>query len=125
MIKNYRPVSFLIVGGKVFEKIRFNSLFKYLNDNSHLNGNQSGFRRGDCCVHYLLKKTHAIYKPFDVNQSLEVRRVFLDLSRAFDEVWHDGLMYKLRRLGICGKNYGLIHSLIDINDRLHRVVLNS
>ena len=121
MIKNYRPVSFLIVCGKVFEKIRFNSLFKYLNDNSLLNGNH----RGDSCVHYLLKKTHAIYKPFDVNQSLEVRRVFLDLSRAFDEVWHDGLMYKLRRLGIWGKHYGLIHSLIDINDRLHGVVLNS
>ena len=53
---------------------------------------------------------------------LDVRRAFLDLSKAFDRVWHDGLMYKLKTLGICGNYYGLIHSFL--SDRHQRVVLN-
>ena len=92
LIKNYRPVSLLPVCSKIFEKVIFNSLFKYLEDNNLLNGNQSGFRPGDSCVHQLLSITHEIYKAFDANPSLEVREVFLDLSKAFDKVWHDGLM---------------------------------
>ena len=48
---------------------------------------------------------------------LEVRGVFLDLSKAFDKVWHDGLLYKLRRIEICGEYLGLI-------DRFQRVLLN-
>ena len=122
LIKNYRPVSLLPVCSKIFEKVIFNSLFKYLEDNNLLNGNQSGFRPGDSCVRQLLSITHEIYKAFDANPSLEVRGIFLDLSKAFDKVWHDGLMYKLKRLGICGKYYGLIHSFL--NDRHQRVVLN-
>ena len=122
LIKNYRPVSLLSVCSNIFEKIIFNSLFKYLEDNNLLNGNQSGFHSGDSCVHQLLSITHEIYKAFDANPSLEVRGVFLDLSKAFDKVWHDGLMYKLKCLGICGKYYGLIHSFL--NERHQRVVLN-
>ena len=117
MIKNYRPVSLLPVCSKIFEKVIFNSLFKYLEDNNLLNGNQSGFPPGDSCVHQLLSITHEIYKAFDANPSLEVRGVFLDLSKAFDKVWHDSLMYKLKCLGIFGKYYGLIHSFLDDNTK--------
>ena len=46
----------------------------------------------------------------------------MDLLKAFDRVWHDGLMYKLKSLGICGNYYGLIHSFL--SDRSQRVVLN-
>ena len=110
------------VSGKIFEKTIFNSLFKYFEDNNLLNGNQSGFCPGDFWVHQLLSKTHEIYKAFDANPSLEVRGVFLDLPKAFDKIWDDGLMYSLKRLGICGKYYELIHSFL--NDRYQRVVLN-
>ena len=47
--------------------------------------------------------THSIYKAFDANPSLEVRVVFLDLSKAFENVWHEGLLYKLKRMEICEK----------------------
>ena len=46
----------------------------------------------------------------------------LDSSKAFDRVWHDGLMNKLKTLGISGKYYGFIHSFL--SDKHQRVVLN-
>ena len=121
MIPNCRAESLLPIWGKVFEKIIFNSLFIYLNNN-FLNSNQSGFRPGDSCVNQLISITHDIYKAFDANPSLEVRGVFLDLSKTFDKVWHDGLLYRLRRMGICGEYLGLIDSLL--SDRFQRVLIN-
>ena len=87
-----------------------------------MNSKQSGFRPGDSCVHQLLSITHGIYKAFDANPSLDVRGVFLGLSKAFDRVWHDGLIYKLKILGICGNCYKLIHSFL--GNRHQRMVLN-
>ena len=51
-----------------------------------------------------------------------MRGVFLDLSKAFDKVWYDGLLYKLRRMGICGEYLGLLDSFL--SDRFQRVLLN-
>ena len=62
------------------------------------------------------------YNAFDANPSLDARGVLLDLSKAFDRLWHDGLMYKLKTLGICGNYYGLIHSFL--GDTHQRVALN-
>ena len=106
LIKNYWPVSLQPVCSKMFEKVIFNLIFKYLDDNNLLTSNQSGFWPGDSCVHQLISIMHRIYKAFNANPSLDVRGVFLDLSKAFDRVGHDGLMHK--SLGICGKYYGLI-----------------
>ena len=122
LFKNYRPVSLLRVCSKIVEKVIFNSLFKYLDNEKCLNSNESGSRPGDFCRHQLLSMTHKIYKVFDSNPSLDVRRVFLDLSKAFDKVWHDDLMYKLKTLGICRNYYGRIHSFL--SDRHQRLVLN-
>ena len=66
--------------------------------------------------------THEIYKAFDGNPSLDVKGVFLDLSKAFDRVWHDGLMYTLKSFGICVNYCGLLHSLI--SDRHQKEVFN-
>ena len=99
----------------------FNSLFKYLDDNNLLTSYQSGVRPDDSSIHQLLPITHEIYKAFGANPSLDVRRVFLHLSGAFDRVWHKGFMYKLKSLGICGI-YWLIHSFL--SDRHQRMVLN-
>ena len=76
IIKNYRPVSLLPICSKISEKIIFNFLFKYLEDNKLLNCNQSGFWPGDSCVHQLLSIAHEIYKSIDTNPSLEVRGIF-------------------------------------------------
>ena len=122
IINNYRPVSLLPICGKIFEKIMFNAIFKFLEVNSLLSSNQSGFRPNDSCVHQLISITHSIYSSFDCNPSLEVRGVFLDISKAFDRVWHDALLFKLRSNGINGNLYFLIKSFL--SNRKQRVVLN-
>ena len=54
--------------------------------------------------------------------TLEVRGVFLDMSKAFNKVWHEGLIYKLRRVGITGEVLALVNSVLD--NRFQRVILN-
>ena len=111
---NYRPVS-------VFGKI-FNEIYSFLDREKLLNTNQSGFRPFDSCVNQLLTITHKIFSAFDCNPSLEVHLIFLDISKAFDKVWDDGLLYKLKSFGISGSLLNLIkHYLTDI---FQRVLLN-
>ena len=93
LVKNYRPISLLPIFGKIFEKIIYNNLFEYFQENKFISDNQSGFRSGDSCISQLLVITHEIYKTFDGNPSLETRGVFLDIYKAFDNVWHKGLLF--------------------------------
>ena len=72
-----------------------------------LNPNQSGFPPSDSCRNQLLAITHEIFEVFDCNPSLEVRSVFLDISKAFGKSWHGGLLCKLKSMGISGELYNL------------------
>ena len=102
LIKNYRPISLLPICGKLFEKIIFNCLYSYLNQNSLLTRNQSGFRPGDSTTNQLLYLVNEIHLAFENPKSLEVRAIFLDISKAFDEVWHAGFIFKLEQNDVCG-----------------------
>ena len=90
--------------------------------NKLLNPNQSGFMPGDSCIHQLISIIHEIYASFDANPSLEARDVFLDTSEAFDRVWHEGLIDKIKCMGVKGDLLGLIESFLF--ERQQRVVLN-
>ena len=65
--------------------------------------------------------SHEILSAFDIG--LEVWGLFLDISKAFDKVWHAGLVYKVRQNGICGDLINIINDFLTY--RKHRVVLNS
>ena len=54
IVNNYRPVSLLPVCRKILERLVFNSIFDFLDNNSLLSANQSGFRRSDSCENQLL-----------------------------------------------------------------------
>ena len=121
-IKNCRPISLLPICDKIFEKIIFNNLYNYLNTNNLLTKNQSGFRPGDSTTNKLLYLVNEIHMAFDDPKPLEIRAVFLDISKAFDKVWHVGLLFKLSQNGISGSVLKLLENYL--YNRKQRVVLN-
>ena len=86
IIKNYRPISLLPITGKIFQRLLYDRMFEFFIANNLISKTQSGFRAGDSCINHLLSVTQEIYQSFDDN--LEIRVVFLDISKAFDKVWH-------------------------------------
>jgi len=122
LIENYRPISLLPICGKVLEKIIFNRLYNFLHANSLLTENQSGFRPGDSTTNQLLYFIDEIHQAFDCMESFEVRSVFLDISKAFDKVWHEGLIFKLKQNGISGQLLNLLQNYL--SNRQQRVTLN-
>ena len=65
---------------------------------------------------------HEIYRAFNCNPSLEVRGIFLDLSKAFHKVWHQGLLFRLESFGIRWKLFNLLEDYL--SNRFQRVLLN-
>ena len=122
LIKNYRPISLLPIYGKILEKIIFNSPYAYLHTNNLINKNQSGFRPSDFTTNQLLYLLDEIHHAFDSTESLEVRTVILDISKAFDKVWHDGLIFKLEQNGTSGDLLKLFQNYL--SNRKQRVVQN-
>ena len=120
LVKNYCPVSLLPMCGKIFERILYNSLFDFLNQNDLISPAQSGFKPGDSCINQLLSITHEIYHSMD--EGYEIRGVFLDISKAFDKVWHEGLVFKLKQNGISGNLLNIFEDFL--RNRKQRVVLN-
>ena len=97
---------------KYLKMFVFNSLFVFLHESNLLNENQSGFRPSDSCEYQLLSIVHDIYASFDCNPPRDVRGVFLDISKAFDRVWHEGLIYKIKSIGVTGLPLELIQSFL-------------
>ena len=120
IVKNYRPISLLPIFAKIFERLLYNSLFFHFYENELFTECQSGFLPGDSCVSQLLSIVHEIQSSFD--SSLEVGAVFLDISKAFDKVWHPGLLFKLKSYGIEGKLLNLLENYL--HNRKQRVVLD-
>ena len=108
--------------GKSLKKIIFEAIYCHLCDNDLLSVHQSGFRPGGSTINQLLAITHRIYSRFEELTSEESRTVFLDLSKAFDRVWHEGLSYKLECSGIPGNLPYLIFNFL--SDHEQRVLLN-
>ena len=120
MKNNYRPISLLPICGKILEKIVFDQVYAFLSVNNLLSQNQSGFRPGDSTIFQLLSITSTIYDSFEKYD--ETRAVFLDISKAFDKVWHEGIIFKLKCNGISGNILNLFENYL--LNRFHRVVLN-
>ena len=95
-------------------------MFTFFTENNLTSPNQSGFRPGNSCVNQLLAITHEIHKSFD--EGFEVRRVFLDIFKAFDKACHEGLILKLNQNDISGNLLKLLRDFLSC--RKQRVVLN-
>ena len=102
----------LPVASKIFEKAMYHNLLNYIEGENLLNINQSGFCANDSCINQLISVTHEIYCAFNCNPSIEVRGIFLDLSKAFDKLWHQGLLFKLEAFGFRGKLLNLLEDYL-------------
>ena len=96
-------------------------MFDFFSKNNLLSPSQSAFRPGDSCINQLLSINHEILSAFDMG--FEVRGIFLDISKAFDKVWHDGLIFKLRQNGIRGEMINILEDFL--RNRKQRIVLNN
>ena len=105
--------------GKVLEKVVHKHLFNYVHDHKISSALQSGFIPGDSTVNQL----DHIYNTFcrSLDEAKEVRVVFCDISKAFDRVWHRGLLFKLESIGV--SDFLLLWFKSYLADRKQRVVL--
>ena len=118
--KIYRPVILLAVISKVFEKLVNNRVVDNLEKCGHFSDFHYGFRSSRSTAYLLTVVSDRIARAFD--RSGTTRAVALDISKAFDRVWHAGLLHKFKSFGISGQIFGLISSFLS-NRRL-RVVLD-
>ena len=117
LVSNHRPISLLISEDKLFERLVFKYmyLFNHLRDNNLLSSLQSGFIPGDSSVNQLTFLYNTFCKAIDSGK--EVRAVFCDISKAFDRVWHAGLIYKLRATGVTREVLAWFKSFLSIEDK--------
>ena len=119
-LRNSCPVSLLPICSKILERLLYNEMFSFFLNKGVISANQSSFKSGDSCINQLLSITHDFYKSFD--DGYEVRGVFLDISKAFDKVWHDGVIFKLQENGISSNLLNVLKHFL--TNRKQRVVLN-
>ena len=78
---------------KISERLIYNKMLNFFTQNNVISPNRSEFRSGDSFVNQLLAITYKIYNSFD--EGFELRGVFLDISKGFNKVWHEGLLIKM------------------------------
>jgi ribonuclease HI len=97
---SYRPISLLSCVGKLMEAMVNKRLTYFLEQKQALRPSQGGFRCRMSAVDQVARLEAAIHSALHIKSVLLV--CFVDLSSAFDKVWHTGLLYKLSRCGIRG-----------------------
>ncbi|GFU83082.1 RNA-directed DNA polymerase from mobile element jockey [Trichonephila clavipes] len=94
--ENYRPISLLSCLGKIYEKIILTRIIDHYDRNNIIPDFQHGFRKETSTQHQLLRVTNKIINGF--NTKSYTVGIFLDVKKAFDRMWHDGLIYKMIKL---------------------------
>ena len=118
--KNYNPVSLLFVVSKVFERVVNNRIFDHLEKFGHFSDFQFGFSSSRSTADLLTVVSDRIARAF--NRFGAPRAVALEISKAFDRVWHTGLLHKLKSYGILGQIFSLISFFL--SNKWVRVVLD-
>ena len=117
---NHRPISLLNPLGKVMERLVFKHIYNHMHTNNLLYRYQSGFLPGHSTTFQLIDIYHSICNTFDNNQFSCM--VFCDISKAFDRVWHEGLIFKLKQYGISNNLLAFLKNYL--SDRKQSVILN-
>ena len=97
-LNNYRPISVIPTVAKIFEKIIYDQLYQYLNENGLLNSGQSGFRSQHCTLTALLETNDNWC--VNIDRGLLNGVIFIDLRKAFDTTDNEIILKKLTKYGI-------------------------
>ena len=92
-LNNYRPISVIPVVSKDFEKIVYDQLLQYLNDNKLLSSCQSGFLSLHSTLTAMLEATNSW--SVNIDNGFLNGEVFIDLKKAFDPIDHEIIVRKL------------------------------
>ena len=95
-VKSYRPISLLPIISKLFEKILLKRLNPVIEQKKLIPNHQFGFRQKHSTCDQVHRITNVIEKALE--EKMICSAVFLDVSQAFDKVWHEGLLHKLRSI---------------------------
>ena len=89
-------------------------MFNYFLKNRLFTPSQSGFCPRDSCIAQLLSILHEIQTAFDENPTRDVSGVYWDISKAFDKVWYNSLIFKLKRYVIQGEYFIYLKTIFKI-----------
>ena len=106
---NYRGITLLSVVGKVFCKILNDRLVQYLDKSSKIHEGQAGFRAGRCCIDNIFTLNELIQGR--LKEGKKTFSFFLDIQKAYDSVWRNGLWLKLWNMGVKGKMWRVIKTM--------------
>ena len=109
-IKNYRPVCSLSPFSKIFERIIYNRMIEFIDQNNILSANQFGFRKGFSTESAIIQFINNVHNG--LNKRNHTVAIFMDLSKAFDVLDHNILYKKLEHYGFRGKFLDLLVSFI-------------
>lgn len=118
---SYRPISLLSCLSKILEKIIQKRLIYFTEATNAVPPYQFGFRPHHSTVHQLLRISETIVRGFERKEHSTV--AFLDVGQAFDKVWHNGLFFKLKKIGLPKYLQLLLKSFL--NNRSFRVKINN
>ena len=115
---SYRPISLISSIMKLFERVIEQRLRSHLEQIGFINKHQSGFRRAKSTDDHLFRLSQSIMETF--NRGEHAVTAFLDVVKAFDNVWHNGLRYKLFQLDLptkmtCWLSGFLVGYIIQVN----------
>ena len=96
-----KPVSLLPVCRKFFEKLIFKEMFDFFYWERGNVIKAICLELGDSCMNQIVSLVHEIHKS--LHNVIKVRSVFLDISKAFDEVWNEGILFRLKQNSISGE----------------------
>jgi ribonuclease HI len=118
---SYRPIALTSHIGKILETIVKDRLQFMLEKNKLISNTQSGFRKSHCTMDQIMKLENDVKQGFKKKEKTVA--VFLDVSKAYDECWRDGALYKIKEIGIKGRALSYLKNFLI--DRFFKVQINN
>ena len=110
LLVNYRPISLLPTISKVFERVIHDQMYEYFNQFNLLAEQQYGFRKQHSTEYAAIKLIDHVSKEMEAGKT--PTSVYIDLSKAFDTLTFEVLLYKLKYYGVTDTAFDLLKSYL-------------